>query len=118
MTISGNYLSSRFAAIMPGVQTITFTPYSTGDTAGSTSTVNGAFREPQRKRTFQDGSVFTPSADECEWLLPAASMTGVTPKAGDTITDSDSVIWTIQTVTSEHIGGLWRCPCFRQRGTA
>lgn len=119
MTLSSSYLGSRLSAIMPGCATVTLTPYSTGDAAGTAVTTVRGFREPRNTRSFPGAPAFTASADDTVWLLEAATTGGTVPKAGDTITDESSVVWTISDgVTTEQMGGVYRCPCTKQRGTA
>lgn len=119
MTLSASYLGSRIG-IMPGATTaLTLTPYSSGDTAGSPVTGVYGFREPRQTRSFPGGPVFIASADDVVWMLQAASLGATVPKAGDTITDENSVVWRISDGTTvELMGGIYRCPCTKTRGAA
>lgn len=44
--------------------------------------------------------------------LPIANFAG-TPKNGDTLTDTDNVVWNIQAADKSTINNRWRCVCQR-----
>ena len=92
-----------------GVETVTLT-----DVSASTSdaTVTG-LRGPLSHREIMMNGPAGLEPDDMVWNLQA-NTTAIVPVPGDTITDGDSVVWTILSVMKATLGTRWRCTCRRQ----
>ena len=97
---------------MPQTVTLTQQP------AGTTRTVTDCQRYEISRREVQASEGLFTSQDEV-WEVPQAtacwSAAVLTPDEGDTITDSDSVVWSIIDVQRTVWDTLFRCVTRRQR---
>ena len=55
------------------------------------------------------------TAVDLAWLLPLASLAGVTPRPGDTIADAAATVWTIESASYSPLTQVWRAVSRRQR---
>jgi hypothetical protein len=55
------------------------------------------------------------NAETIVWNLFTATLDGAEPKPGDTITDSDDVVWKIAAVNKMAWGSRFRCICTKGR---
>lgn len=47
-------------------------------------------------------------ASDMAWLLPEASLAGVTPRRGDAIEDAGGTFWTVLSITRSPLSEVWR----------
>lgn len=82
-------------------QTVTYSVRTSGDTFGSSVTDVKCVRE-------DIGNVADPvDVKETNWHVPNTLISTVTPKAGDKITDSNSVDWFIDFAQRDPSGNYW-----------
>jgi len=97
-------------AAFDGIETVTL-----GDvSAGTTDTSVTALRRELTFREVAMGGPLGTESGDITWHLQA-NTTAIVPANGDTITDGDSVVWTILSVTKTTLGSRWRCVCRKQR---
>ncbi len=93
-----------------GIETVTLT-----DVSASTSdaTVTG-LRGPLSHREIMMNGPAALEPDDMVWNLQA-NTTDIVPVDGDTITDGDSVVWTILSAKKTTLGTRWRCITRKQK---
>ncbi len=99
-------------AQMDGIETVTLTGYRSGSTVTDTSVT--ALRRQLSHRELQLGGPVGLEPTDMVWHLQENTITTIVPAPGDTITDGDSVVWTILSASKETLGTRWRCPSRRQ----
>ena len=92
-----------------GVETVTLTDVS----AGTSDTSVTGLRGPLSHREVMMNGPAGLEPGDVAWNLQA-NTTAIVPIPGDTITDGDSVVWTILSVTKATLGTRWRCIGRRQ----
>jgi hypothetical protein len=93
--------------LVDGIETVTLA-------ASSTVTVAGAKRG-QLSTGENPSAVGVSEPTEMVWLLPEVSLSGVTPRPGDSIADAGAVVWTITSVSYSNLCQVWRVGSRRQR---
>ena len=108
MTLAADIASDM--ATFDGVETVTLTDVSASTSDTSVTGLRGplSFRE-----TMLNGPAGLEPGDMA-WNLQA-NTTAIVPAPGDTITDGDSVVWTILSVAKMTLGTRWRCVSRQQR---
>ncbi len=97
-------------ADMDGIETVSLYDQS-ADTIDSS--VTGLRRALTYRDVMLGGSIgLEPTG--CAWHLQA-NTTSITPEAGDKITDSGSIAYTILSVSQETLKTRWRCLCNLQK---
>ena len=102
--------------IMPGRETVTYTPQSTAGT-GTPVSVTGVYRRVLRRREVNQEE-WRVDWDSVEWLLPEVAISPTEPKLFDTVTDTSGEVWTVTTISHEMLGAVWRLGCVRRRPPA
>jgi hypothetical protein len=83
--------------------------------SGNTSiSVTGALRRAVRREHQFFGGVSL-QGDELIWNIPDGQLSGAELQKGDTITDAQSVVWTILSVAILTFGSRWRAVCRQER---
>jgi hypothetical protein len=95
------------ALLVDGLETVTLT-------GTSTVTVSGAKRG-ELTTAEADLERELLSAGDLAWLLPVASLGGVTPRPGDTIADANATVWSIESARYSPLTQVWRAVGRRQR---
>ena len=98
--------------VFDGTETVTYSNVANGAVSSTDATVPGALRRNVQKSQLGGELALTPQ--DLVWHLPVATLTG-TPKVGDTITDSGSVVWNMLAVSKDTLGTRWRCITRQQR---
>ncbi len=94
-------------ADMDGIETVTLTGYRSGSTVTDTSVT--ALRRALSHREVDAGGPVGLDPSDLVWHLQANTITTIVPAPGDTITDGDSVVWTVISASKETLGTRWRC---------
>jgi hypothetical protein len=102
--------------IMPGRETVTFTPWSTAG-AGTPVSVPGAYRRVLRRRE-ENRAEWIVDREQVEWILPNAALAPTVPQLLDTVTETVGDVWTVTTISHELLGAVWRLGCVRRRPAA
>ncbi|KKN80768.1 hypothetical protein LCGC14_0325740 [marine sediment metagenome] len=97
-------------ATMDGIETVTLYDAS----ADTTDTSVTALRRALSHREVQLGFPAGIEARDVAFHLQA-NTTAIVPVAGDTITDSGSVVFTILSVSKDTLGTRWRCLCRQEK---
>ena len=101
--------------IFDETETVTHTPY----TVAGAGTPDAAVTALRRVLTHKDIQLLSNSIgleqEALPWEVFKDTVTG-TPVNGDTITDSDSVIWRVQNVQRRTFSSNYRCLCTRDFG--
>ncbi len=102
--------------IMPGRETVTYTPMSTAG-AGMPVSVPGAYRRVLKKKE-EHRTEWVADHDSVEWVLPDVRLSPTVPQLFDTITETSGTVWTVATISHELLGAVWRLGCTRRRAAA
>ena len=95
-----------------GIETVTHTVKMTGT---ATNTVQ-AHREDLSFREIATGGPAGIEPGDIVWVVWSQTV-ATDPVGGDTITDSEGVVWTVKALTETSIGTTsisWRCVCGKQ----
>jgi hypothetical protein len=95
-----------------GVVTVS---YKVRATSATTATVKGVPAAPAMK---EEEAGATSKVTRQAWLLWVDTMGAITPAAGDTITDSAGIAWTVNEYAGPALGVsqvYFRCECVKQR---
>jgi len=98
-------------SVIDGTETVTVTPQNPTGTADSSVT---ALRRQLSRRELQFSGIIGLTPDDMVWHLWETTMSMSSVKAGDLITDSASVVFTILSASKDTLGTRWRCPCRKQ----
>jgi len=79
------------------------------------ATVNGCVRRPLDFSAIEFVSGMGVTQELTSFLMPNANMSGETPNDGDTLTDAESIDWTVLRSMRELEGAMWRVFCVKQR---
>ena len=106
--VSREYLNSIYQK-MPNKEAITLTTYRgvNRDTVAATS-IEYAWQRELARDDIAQGLVTTSETGEV-WHVPDAFVSSAGINQGDTITDSDSVIWTVMSSSRVRSKTHWRC---------
>ena len=91
-----------------GVETVSLHDVSANTTDASVTGLRRAVDQ-----NLQPGGALGVQPQLAVWHIQQ-STTSIVPAIGDTITDSSSVVWTIDSVQKATLGTRWRCPCTQQ----
>jgi len=105
--VSREFLATRHQNIA-GIESVTLTVL----TSGATVTGVTAERRNVNRRTGGQADL---SSDELQFILHSLTLGSTLPKAGDTITDSSSVVYRIESVVSELLATRHRCTVVKNR---
>ena len=92
-----------------GLETVSLYDVSANTTDASVS----ALRRAVNYSPTQAGGSFGVNPTKTVFHIQT-STTAIIPAEGDTITDSASTVWTIDSVDKATLGTRWRCPCTEQ----
>jgi len=106
---------NRMYLKMPGTEAITLTTKRgvNNDTTVSQS-VSHAWMQDIARDDVARGLV-TSASEGIVWNIPNALLAGKEIETGDTITDSNSVVWTVMSVSRVRLQTHWRCICRREK---
>lgn len=107
--LTPSQLKSKYL-LMPGTQQGTYTSVGSSNTQATVT----AWRAPQTNKTLELGAPGY-NADSTEWHVATATLSSITPKPGDTYTDSGSVKWTVNRAAEKSLGSYWALTCVKNR---
>lgn len=109
MPLTTAALQGRYK-MLPNQRTVTLTPKNPDATA--ITGIGGVVRRPWSKSEVQTfGGVVGIESERATFIIPKDTLTTTIPKNGWWITDDESSVWTILSVTKELEGTMFRCPC-------
>lgn len=106
---------NRLYLKMPGTEAVTLTTRRglNNDTTATVSVSHAWMRDISRD-DVQRGLV-TSAHEGIVWNIPNVLLAGAEIETGDTITDSNSVVWTVMSVSRVRLRTHWRCICRREK---
>lgn len=100
---------------MPGTEAVTLTTKRgvNNDTTATVSVSHAWMRDISRD-DVQRGLV-TSAHEGIVWNIPNVLLAGSEIETGDTITDANSVVWKVMSVSRVRLRTHWRCICRREK---
>ena len=100
---------------MPGTEAVTLTTRRgvNNDTIETQSVSHAWMRDITRDDVAR--GLVTSATEGIVWNIPNVLLAGKEIETGDTITDSNSVVWTVMSVSRVRLRTHWRCICRRQK---
>ena len=100
---------------VPGTEPITLTTRRGVNNDSITSaTVSHAWVRNLTRKDVAKGLVAS-AHEGIVWNIPNALLSGAEIETGDTITDQNSVVYTVMSVTRVRLRTHWRCICRREK---
>lgn len=100
---------------MPNREAVTVTTKRGVGTVTSTAiSVSDAWQRSVTNEDIAYGYVTSKSEGQI-WHIPAVLLGGADIRTGDTITDSDGVVWTVMSAEAVRLKTHWRCVCRREK---
>jgi len=100
---------------MPGTEAVTLTTRrGVNNDSTDTQTVSHAWMRDISRDDVARGLVVS-AQEGIVWNIPNVLLAGAEIETGDTITDSSSVVWTVESVSRVRLRTHWRCICRRQK---
>ena len=97
--------------VVDGTQTVTLTT----KPAGTTTVVTMADSLVYQLDEIANSEGFLQFGDQSWSLADVQLVTATRPKPGDTIMDSDGVVWEIRSAQQDGLGVCWDCSCRKTR---
>lgn len=88
-----------------GIEDVTLTPQPTGSPVTGVKALRRGLNHDEM--TLMSETVGL-EEDDMVWVLWDESLSGAAPQTGDTITDGDTNVWTIQGLAKVTMGSRWR----------
>ena len=99
---------------MPGTEAVTVTTKrGVNPVVKAPIVVSHAWQRSVTQDDVTNGYVRSRSEGQT-WHVPAVFLNGAEIRDGDTITDSDSVVWTVMSAECVRMKTHWRCVCRRE----
>ena len=100
---------------MPGTEPVTVTnKRGVNHDITETQSVSHAWQRAISRDDVAKGLV-TSSVESIVWNIPDILLVGKKIETGDTITDSNSVVWTVLSIDQVRLRTHWRCICRREK---
>ncbi|WP_339730096.1 hypothetical protein [uncultured Gimesia sp.] len=100
---------------MPGTEPITITTKrGVNNDMTTTQSVSHAWIRDISRDDVERGLVSS-ATEGIIWNIPNVLLAGKEIETGDTITDSNSVVWTVMSVSRVRLRTHWRCICRREK---
>jgi len=100
---------------MPGTEAVTLTTRrGINNDSTETQSVSHAWMRDITRGDVARGLV-TSATEGIVWNIPNVLLAGKEIETGDNITDSNSVVWTVMSVSRKRLRTQWRCICRRQK---
>ena len=100
---------------MPGTEPVTLTTRRgvNNDTTATVSVSHAWMRDITRDDIAK--GLVTSAHEGIVWNIPNVLLSGAEIETGDTITDQNSVVYTVMSVTRVRLRTHWRCICRREK---
>ncbi len=106
---------NRLYLKMPGTEAVTLTTRrGVNNDTTETQNISHAWMRNITRDDVVRGLV-TSASQGIVWNIPNALLAGAEIETGDTITDSDSLVWTVMSVSRVRLRTHWRCICRREK---
>ncbi|QDU06826.1 hypothetical protein [Gimesia aquarii] len=100
---------------MPGTEPVTLTTKrGVNNDVLQTQSISHAWQRDITRDDVAKGLVLT-APEGIVWNIPDVLLAGKEIETGDTITDSDSVVWIVMSITRVRLRTHWRCICRREK---
>ena len=107
--------STEFVNTVDGLETLASVAIKFQSSTTTRTDVDGCKRSALTKHDAQALAGLYVEGQTIVWHVPAANLSGSVLKAGDVLTDSSSVPWSILSVQLMSRGTRWRAVCVRER---
>jgi len=100
---------------LPGTEPVTLTTRrGVNNDTTSTISVSHAWMRNISQNDVAKGLVIS-AHEGIVWNIPNVLLSGAEIETGDTITDSESIVWTVMSVSRIRLRTHWRCICRREK---
>lgn len=100
---------------LPGTEPVTLTTRrGVNNDTTSTISVSHAWMRNISQNDVAKGLVVS-AHEGIVWNIPNVLLSGAEIETGDTITDSESIVWTAMSVSRIRLRTHWRCICRREK---